>query len=334
LNKPLEETMLTKRALLAGLTAASLVLTAAASASAQAYPTKPIKMIVPFPPGGPTDTIGRLIGQHMEKSLGQSVIIENRPGAGGTIGANAVANAAPDGYTLLLGSTTTLSISPHLYKNIGYDPEKGLAMVATVSTGAMVLAVQPSVPANNVKELIAHAKANAGKLNFGAAMASPPHLAGELFKAMAGIDVVFVPYRGAAPAVTDLLGGRLQFMIDAIGTLKPHIESGKLKAFAVTSDTPDPALPKVPAMSAAGVPGYELDFWVGIATASGVPQDVIAKLNGVINEGLNSAPVKAAMTKFSIKPNPLSPQDAAKFMIGERGKWGKIAKEAGVKLNN
>jgi tripartite-type tricarboxylate transporter receptor subunit TctC len=318
---------------LSALCAFGIGLSAIAAAAAQPYPTKPIKMIVPFPPGGPTDSIGRLIGQHMEKSLGQTVVIENRPGAGGTIGANAVANAPPDGYTLLLGSTTTLSISPHLYKNIGYDPIKGLVPIATVSTGAMVLAVSPSVPANNVKELIAYAKANPGKLNFGAAIASPPHLAGELFKQMAGIDVLFVPYRGAALAVTDLLGGRIQFMIDAIGTLKPHIESGKVRAFAVTGDKRDPALPNVPTMIEAGVPGYELDFWVGIATANGVPADVIAKLNKVINEGLKSAEVKAAMAKFSISPHILSPQEAVKFVERERDKWGKIAKDANVKIN-
>jgi tripartite-type tricarboxylate transporter receptor subunit TctC len=326
--------MTSRRIVLSALCAFGTGLAAIAPAAAQSYPTRPIKMIVPFPPGGPTDSIARLIGQHMEKSLGQTIVIENRPGAGGTLGANAVANAPADGYTLLLGSTTTLSISPHLYKNIGYDPEKGLAMVATVSTGAMVLAVQPSVPAKDVKELIAHAKANPGQLNFGAAMASPPHLAGELFKSMAGINVVFVPYRGAAPAVTDLLGGRLQFMIDAIGTLKPHIEASKLKAFAVTSDKPDPSLPQVPPLKQAGVPGYELDFWTGIATATGTPHDVIVKLNKVINEGLTSPEVKAAMTKFSISPNPLSPQDAAKFMEREREKWGKIARDAGVKLAN
>jgi tripartite-type tricarboxylate transporter receptor subunit TctC len=319
---------------LSALLAAGFGLSAIAPAMAQSYPSKPIKLVVPFPPGGPTDTIARLIGQHMEKSLGQTIVVENRPGAGGTIGANAVATAPADGDTLLVGSTTTLSISPHLYKNIGYDPEKGLVMVATVSTGAMVLAVSPSVPANNVKELIARAKANPGKLNFGAAIASPPHLAGELFKSMTGVDVVYVPYRGAAPAVTDLLGGRLQFMIDAIGTLKPHIESGKLKAFAVTGDERDPALPKVPTMIEAGVPGYELDFWVGIATAAGVPEDIIARLNTVINEGLQSPAVKTAMAKFSISPNVLSPQEAAAFMEREREKWGKIAKEAGVKISN
>jgi tripartite-type tricarboxylate transporter receptor subunit TctC len=254
--------MLTKRAIVFGaLAAAGLIAAATAPTGAQSYPTKPIKMIVPFPPGGPIDSIGRLIGQHMTGELGQNIVIEARPGAGGTLGANAVANAPADGYTLLMGSTTTLSISPHLYKNIGYDPVKGLVPVATVSIGAMVLAVNPSVQVSDLKGLIAYAKANPGKLNFGAGTASPPHLAGELFKQMAGVNVVFVPYRGAAPAVTDLLGGQIQFMVDAIGTLRPHIEAGKIKALAVTSTARNPALPNVPTMIEAGVPGYTLDFW-------------------------------------------------------------------------
>jgi tripartite-type tricarboxylate transporter receptor subunit TctC len=314
--------------------AAGVGLAVGLPALAQSYPTKPIKMIVPFPPGGPIDSIGRLIGQHMTTALGQSIVIEHRPGAGGTLGANSVANAPADGYTLLMGSTTTLSISPHLYKNIGYDPVKGLIPIATVSTGAMVLVVNPSVPVNNLKELIAYAKANPGKLNFGAGTASPPHLAGELFKTMAGVNVVYVPYRGAAPAVTDLLGGQIQFMIDAIGTLNPHIEAGKIKALAVTSKERNPALPNVPTMNEAGVPGYELDFWTGVATATGAPPDVIAKLNAAINAGLRSADVLAAMKKFNISPNIRSPQEAAKFMTGEGEKWGEIVRKAGVKLAN
>ncbi|MPZ58752.1 MAG: tripartite tricarboxylate transporter substrate binding protein [Rhizobiales bacterium] len=325
--------MIRSRTLFSALIAVGVSLSAIAPAAAQAYPTKPIKMIVPFPPGGPIDSIGRLIGQHMTASLGQNVIIEHRPGAGGTLGANAVANAPADGYTLLMGSTTTLSISPHLYKNIGYDPVKGLVPIATVSTGAMVLVVSPSVPISNVKELIAYAKTNPGKLNFGAGTASPPHLAGELFKSMTGTTVVYVPYRGAAPAVTDLLGGQIQFMIDAIGTLNPHIAAGKLKALAVTSAARNPALPNVPTMTEAGVPGYTLDFWTGVATAAGTPPDVIAKLNAAINGGLKSADVQAAMAKFVIRPNILSPQEAAKFMAGEGEKWGAIVKQAGVKIN-
>jgi len=326
--------MTSRRIVLSALIAAGLGLSAIAPAAAQSYPNKPIKMIVPFPPGGPIDSIGRLIGQHMTASLGQNIVIEHRPGAGGTLGANAVANAPADGYTLLMGSTTTLSISPHLYKNIGYDPVKGLVPVATVSTGAMVLVVNPSVPVKDVKELIAYAKANPGKLNFGAGTASPPHLAGELFKSMTGTNVVYVPYRGAAPAVTDLLGGQIQFMIDAIGTLNPHIEAGKVKALAVTSTARNPALPNVPTMIEAGVPGYELDFWTGVATATGTPPDLIAKLNAAINGGLKSADVLEAMNKFNISPNILSPREAATFMNGESEKWGAIVKAAGVKLSN
>jgi len=327
--------MLTKRAIVFGaLAAAGLIAAATAPTGAQSYPTKPIKMIVPFPPGGPIDSIGRLIGQHMTGELGQNIVIEARPGAGGTLGANAVANAPADGYTLLMGSTTTLSISPHLYKNIGYDPVKGLVPVATVSIGAMVLAVNPSVQVSDLKGLIAFAKANPGKLNFGAGTASPPHLAGELFKQMAGVNVVFVPYRGAAPAVTDLLGGQIQFMVDAIGTLRPHIEAGKIKALAVTSTARNPALPNVPTMIEAGVPGYTLDFWTGVATANGTSPAVIAKLNGAINNALKKPDVQAAMAKFVIRPNILNPAEAVKFMEGESAKWGEIVKQAGVKLAN
>jgi tripartite-type tricarboxylate transporter receptor subunit TctC len=327
--------MLTKRAIVFGaLAAAGLIAAATAPTGAQSYPTKPIKMIVPFPPGGPIDSIGRLIGQHMTGELGQNIVIEARPGAGGTLGANAVANAPADGYTLLMGSTTTLSISPHLYKNIGYDPVKGLVPVATVSIGAMVLAVNPSVQVSDLKGLIAYAKANPGKLNFGAGTASPPHLAGELFKQMACVNVVFVPYRGAAPAVTDLLGGQIQFMVDAIGTLRPHIEAGKIKALAVTSTARNPALPNVPTMIEAGVPGYTLDFWTGVATANGTPPAVIAKLNGAINNALKKPDVQAAMAKFVIRPNILNPAEAVKFMEGESAKWGEIVKQAGVKLAN
>jgi tripartite-type tricarboxylate transporter receptor subunit TctC len=327
--------MLTKRAIVFGaIAAAGLIAAATAPTGAQSYPTKPIKMIVPFPPGGPIDSIGRLIGQHMTGELGQNIVIEARPGAGGTLGANAVANAPADGYTLLMGSTTTLSISPHLYKNIGYDPVKGLVPVATVSIGAMVLAVNPSVQVSDLKGLIAFAKANPGKLNFGAGTASPPHLAGELFKQMAGVNVVFVPYRGAAPAVTDLLGGQIQFMVDAIGTLRPHIEAGKIKALAVTSTARNPALPNVPTMIEAGVPGYTLDFWTGVATANGTSPAVIAKLNGAINNALKKPDVQAAMAKFVIRPNILNPAEAVKFMEGESAKWGQIVKQAGVKLAN
>jgi tripartite-type tricarboxylate transporter receptor subunit TctC len=325
--------MIGKRSFVSATIAAALLFPAAIPVKAQSFPTKPIKIVVPFPPGGPIDTIGRLIAQHMSSSMGQNVIIENRPGAGGTVGANAVATAPADGYTLLMGSTTTLSISPFLYKNIGYDPVKGLTPVATVSVGAMVLVVNPSVPAKTVQELVAHAKANAGKLNFGAGTASPPHLAVELFKASTGTNIVFVPYRGAAPAVTDLLSGQIQLMIDATGTLLPHIESGKLRALAVTSSSRNPVLANVPTMVEAGVRDYVLDFWTGVVAPAGTPPDVIAKLNAAINDGLKTPELTASMTKFNLTANIRSPQDAATFMAGEGRKWDAIIKAAGVKID-
>jgi tripartite-type tricarboxylate transporter receptor subunit TctC len=329
--------MISKRdflaAVLAAVLAASLLCPATFPAAAQNFPTKPIKIVVPFPPGGPIDSIGRLIGQHMTTSLGQNVIIENRPGAGGTVGANAVATAAPDGHTLLMGSTTTLSISPFLYKNIGYDPVKGLVPVSTVSIGAMVLVVSPSVPAKTVRELVIHAKTNPGKLNFGAGTATPPHLAGELFKAKTGTNIVFVPYRGAAPALTDLLSDQIQMMIDAIGTLQPHIDAGKVRALAVTSVERNPALPNLPTMIEAGVPGYTLDFWTAVVAPAGTPPDVVAKLNGAINNGLKSPELAAGLSKFNLRANIRSPQDAERFMAGESRKWREIIKSAGVKVD-
>jgi tripartite-type tricarboxylate transporter receptor subunit TctC len=303
------------------------------AAAAQTFPNKPIRMVVPFPPGGPIDVIGRLIGQHLSTTLGQNVVIDNRPGAGGTVGAKAVATSDPDGHTLLMGSTTTLSISPYLYKNVGYDPFKGLVPVATVSTGAMLLAVNASLEAKTVKALIDYARANPGKLNYGAGTASPPHVAGELFKYSTKTNIVFVPYKGAAPALTDLLSNQIQVMIDATGTLLPHVRSGKLRALAVTSSARNPELPQVPTMIEAGVEGYLLDFWTGVVAPAGTPADVIAKLNAAINAGLKTPDVLASMKKFNIEANIKSPKDAIAFMEGESKKWGDILKKTGVKVN-
>jgi tripartite-type tricarboxylate transporter receptor subunit TctC len=324
--------MICKRDVVAAMLAATLLLPTATASRAQSFPTKPIKIVVPFPPGGPIDSIGRLLAQHMSASVGQNVIIENRPGAGGTVGANAVATAPADGHTLLMGSTTTLSISPFLYKNIGYDPVKGLVPVATVSVGDMVAVVNPAVSATTVQQLVAHAKANPGKLNFGAGTASPPHLAVELFKTKTGTQIVFVPYRGAAPAVTDLIAGQIQLMIDATGTLRPHIEAGKLRALAVTGARRNPALASVPTMVEAGVPEYVLDFWTGVVAPAGAPADVIAKLNTAINAGLKSPELTSSLQKFNLMANIRSPQDAATFMAGEARKWEAIIKVANVKI--
>ena len=225
----------------------------AAEAVAQSYPTRPIKMILPFPPGGPIDTMGRLVAQQMSASLGQNVYIENRAGGGSSIGMRAAATADPDGYTLLFASSGPLAITPALYKNLDYDPNKNFAPVATVSSGPMVLVVPPTLPVKSVQELVAYAKANPGKLNYGATIGTPPHLAWGLFTMLTGTDIVYVPYKGAAAAFTDLVAGQIQMNFDATGSLLPLIREGKLKALAVSSTSRNPDLPDVPTMVESGI---------------------------------------------------------------------------------
>ena len=235
--------------------AIALGLTASGPANAQSYPDRPIRLIVPFPPGGPTDYVARLVAQHVSANLGQ-VVLENRPGAGGTIASKAVANAEPDGYTLLYGSSATLGIAPVLYKNVEYDPIKSFAPVALVSRVPFVLGVAAAVPANTLSEFIAYAKANPGKLNFGATIGTPPHLVGELFKVTTGADIYYIPYKGAAQAMTDLLAGQMHMTIEGATTLLAHIQSGKVRPLAVMSPQRLPALPDVPTMLENGYSGF------------------------------------------------------------------------------
>jgi tripartite-type tricarboxylate transporter receptor subunit TctC len=270
--------MVHKRTLLCALACAAVFLVAT-DARAQSYPVKPIRMIVPFPPGGPIDVMGRITGDRLSQGVGQTVVIENRPGAGAVIGSKAVASAEPDGYTLLFGSSGSLAVTPALYKNAGYDPVKSFAPVAAVAEGPLVLAVHPAVPAKTVAELVAHAKANAGKLNYGSGLGTPPHIAYGLFKLLTKTDVLFVPYQGAAPAITDLIAGRHAFIIDAPGVLMPHIQEGKLRALAVTSPKRYAELPDVPTMAEAGYPDFVMTFWTGVVAPAGTPQPVIERLN-------------------------------------------------------
>ena len=323
--------MLSKRMLLCALACAAVFL-AAAEAKSQSYPTKPIRMIVPFPPGGPIDVMGRLVGDRLSQGLGQTVVIENRPGAGAVIGSKAVASAEPDGYTLLFGSSGSLAVTPALYKNAGYDPVKSFAPVAAVSVGPLVLAVNPSVPAKTVAELVAHAKANAGKLNYGSGLGTPPHIAWGLFKLLTKTDVLYVPYKGAAPAITDLLAGQLHFIIDAPGVLLPHIQGGKLRALAVTSPTRSADLPGVPTMAESGYPDFLMTFWTGVVAPAGTPQAVVERLNKVINDGLASAEMKKSLARFRVEPRPGSPKDFAAFIASESKKWAGVISSAGIKV--
>ncbi|MFL4968628.1 MAG: Bug family tripartite tricarboxylate transporter substrate binding protein [Xanthobacteraceae bacterium] len=312
-----------------------IALTAAptAVALAQSYPDKPIKMVVPFPPGGPIDTMGRLVAHHLTASLGQQVVIDNRPGAGSTIGTKAVANADADGYTLLFGSSGSLAVAPALYSSFDVDPRKAFAAVATVALLPHVFVVAPSVPARTVAEFVAHAKANPGKLNYGAGLGTPPHLLSTLFKAKAGIDIVYVPYRGSAASITDLLGGQTQMTIDGLTGLYPLIRDGKVRPLAVARPERWPQLPEVPTLVESGFPDFVIDAWTGVVAPTGTPPEIIAKLNAAINEGLASEDAKVNLARFSAIAKIGTPQDFTAFLGDEMPKWADIVKLAGAKID-
>lgn len=322
--------MISKRIFLAAATIVGLIGTA--PAMAQSYPDRPIKLIVPFPPGGSVDAMARLVAQQLSVKLGP-VVVENRAGAGGTIGTKAVAAAEPDGYTLLFGSAGVLGVAPALYKNAGYDPIKSFVPVAMVSLLPPVFVVGLSVPANSIKEFVAYAKANPGKLNYGSALGVPPHLSGALFKARAGIDVAFIPYKGAAQSVTDLLAGTTQFSIDSLTSYYPLIRDGKVRALAVASAQRWPELPNVPTMIESGYPGFAVDAWTAVVAPAGTPPAIVDKLNSAINESLRSPDVDKALRNLSAIPKTGSPQDFAAFLAAEVPKWAEMVKISGAKID-
>jgi tripartite-type tricarboxylate transporter receptor subunit TctC len=303
----------------------------AAPAAAQSFPDRPIKLIVPFAAGGPMDTMARFVGQQLHTGLGQPVVVENRAGAGGAIGSKAVVIAEPDGYTLLWGSSGTISILPALNRKLDYDP-KELTPVALVSLLPHVFVVPPAVPAKTVQEFIAYAKANPGKLNFGASLGTPPHLMGALFKSLAGIDIIYIPYKGAAPSIADMLGGQTHMQFDALTTLYPLIAEGKLRALAVTSATRWPALPDVPTMIESGFPTFPQNAWSGVLAPAGTPAGVVEKLNGTINAGLRSADAQASLAKLSALTQPGSPQDFVAFIADQGPKWAELVRMSGASI--
>jgi tripartite-type tricarboxylate transporter receptor subunit TctC len=300
-------------------------------ANAQTYPDKPIKLIVPYPPGGPIDTTARVVAQQITLRVGQ-VVVENRPGGGATLGARSVATADPDGYTLLFGSSGSLAVAPALYGNAGYDSIKSFSPVAMVALLPHVFVVGPSVPAKSVAEFVAYAKANPGKLNYGAAIGTPPHLLGTLFKVKAGIDVVYVPYKGSAQSVTDLLGGQTQMTIDGLTGLYPLIAAGKLRALAVASAARWPLLPAVPTLIESGYPDFNIDAWTGIVAPVGTPREIVARLNAAINEGLQSPEAKDSLAKISAVARLGTPESFAAFLAAELPKWSALVQIAGAKV--
>ena len=301
-------------------------------AAAQAYPSKPVRMIVTFAAGGGADFVARAVAPKLGEWLGQPVLVENRPGANGALGAELVAKAAPDGYTLLLGAAGTLVVAPHLGAIMPFDPMKDLAPAALVAISPFVVTLHPSVQASSVRELIALAKASPGKINYGTSgTGGSPQLAAELFRSMTGVDMVHVPYKGLAPALTDLIGGQIQVVFADVGLVKGHIAGGKLKGLAVTSAARTSAMPDLPTVAEAGVPGYAGGTWYGILAPAGTPADIVSRVSAETRKSLALAEVKAAFVAQGMEPAGDTPEQFAGFMKEEFAKWGKVIREAGIK---
>ncbi|TAK86614.1 MAG: tripartite tricarboxylate transporter substrate binding protein [Betaproteobacteria bacterium] len=302
------------------------------AALAQAWPSRPVRLLVPFAAGaGTNDIMARLVGQHLGARLGQPVVIENRPGAGGIAGTEAAAKAAPDGYTFLM-TNVSLVISPYLYSKLPYDPQKDFVPVTLVATAPLMLVAHPSVAAKSVQELIALAKANPGRLTYGSGgVGSTPHLAGELFKSLAGIDVLHVPYKGGAPALNDLIGGQLSFMIENVPGTMPFAKAGKLRALAVTSAKRSSLDPALPTMAEAGVPGYEVVGWNGIVAVAGTPPAIVARLQAETANVLRLPEVRERLVTLGAEAVGGTQEEFAAFMRAEDALWGQIIREKGIR---
>jgi tripartite-type tricarboxylate transporter receptor subunit TctC len=302
-------------------------------AAAEDYPSKPIRLIVPFPPGGPNDIIARVVGQRMSEIAKQPVIIDNRSGSAGALGTDAVAKAAPDGYTIAITSASSLAILPSLEK-INYDPQQDLAPVTLVATVPEMLVVASNVPARNMEELVALCKAQPGKLNFASAgVGGLPHLAGELFKLTAKIDIVHVPYRGAAPAINDLLGQQVQMTFLDLPVILPQIKAGNLRPIALGTRARSPLAPDVPTTAEVGMPDVLADNWYGMIAPAATPPEVIAKLNKITTEAMSDANVKEKLADQGLTMVPQTPDEFRSYIAAETAKWTKVIKDAGVQIS-
>ena len=305
----------------------------AGAVSAQTYPNKSLRLVVPFPPGAGTDMLARTIAAKLSDSMGQPVVVDNKPGAGATIGTDLVAKAAPDGYTLLL-STTSHAINPSVYTKLPYDTLKDFVTVTQVATVPTVLVVHPSVAANNIKELVAYAKANPGKLNMGSASSGTVfHLAGEYLKSQAGIDMVHVPFKGGGPAMTALLGGQVNVLFETTLTVQPQVKAGKLRALAVGSAKRASSMPDVPTVAELGFPGFSAENWYGVYAPAGTPRDVVMKLNAEIIKALNLPDVKERFASQGAELIGNTPEQHAAFLKTEMDKWEKIARLSNAKAD-
>jgi tripartite-type tricarboxylate transporter receptor subunit TctC len=323
----------TKAFVLASILAVGIGLNGSHPSEAQSFPDRMIKIVVPYPPGGPSDVAARLVAPPMSSKLGQSVIIENQPGAGGRTGAKAVAHASPDGYTLLLGGTNPNAIAQLLYRQLDFQPVKDFAAVALIGSDSNALVVNPAVPAKSIEELVQYAKANPGKVSSGSTVGIGPHICLELFRARTGADMTFVPYKGAAPAVADLLGGQIQIGMTSKAVLLPLIREGRLRALAVTSDVRWPELPDVPTLREAGLNGFPGYLWIGLLAPARTPPAAIDKLNAAVNEGLQAAEFKASIAKLALEVRSMTPQQFDAKLGEEARVWDAAVRESGVKID-
>jgi tripartite-type tricarboxylate transporter receptor subunit TctC len=310
----------------------ALLLTWGASALADTYPSRPIRLVVPFPAGGATDTMARLISQGLSTRLGQQIVIENQGGAGGTLGARQVAQSAPDGYTLLMMAANTFGTSPRLYK-LDYDPLTSFAPIGTVAVDRQILVVSPTVPVTTVRELVDYAKANPGKLNYGSATGIGPHFVMELFKLKSGANIVHIPYRGGAPMISDLLGGQIQATVNGKSVLLPHIVTGKMRALAVAGPQRLRELPDVPTLVEAGYLDYPYDALFGLVTRTGTPPEAIARLSAALAETLQAPDTQAGFARLGIETRVTSAQQFGAIIAEEAPKWAEVVKLTGIKVD-
>jgi tripartite-type tricarboxylate transporter receptor subunit TctC len=307
---------------------------ASGAALGQAYPTKPIRLIVPFPAGGAVDISARAIGTELTKSLGQPVVVENRPGAGGNLAAEAAARAAPDGYTLFMATSAILAVNPVLYAKVPFDPVKDFAPISVVVSSDNILIVHPAVPANSVGELIALAKANPGKYSYASSgVGSSTHLAAEMFKMMAGVDLLHVPYKGGPPGVVDLLAGQVNMIFDLVPSALPHIRSGKVRALGVAGAQRSPLLPAVPLISDVGLPNYQSSVWFGLVAPAGTPAEIVSRLSAEVAKGAQQAEFRDRLTGMGYDVTSTTPEQMAELIRTDIPKWARVVKTNGIKID-
>ena len=300
----------------------------------QTYPAKPIRIVVPFPAGGIADLFSRHIGQKLNETWGQPVVVDNRTGAGGNIGSEIVAKSPPDGYTLVMGSIGTHSVNVSLFSKLPYDPLRDFAPVALVMEAEGLLVLHPSVPVKSVKELVALARARPGQVAYASAgHGTASHLAGELFKSMAKVDMVHVPYKGNVPAITDLIGGQTSLLFATMPTVLPQVQAGRLKALAVTSSARSPAAPELPTIAEAALPGYSVTNWIGLFAPAGTPRDIVVKLNGETVRIMQAPEIQKRLLAEGAKFTPKTPDEFTAFVKSEIAKWAKVVKEAGIRVD-